>query len=154
MTPKEKLARAVGEPKGAPKELTESMVATVRAIEKGREAEKGLKALGNSAPSDNIRDLAAVAAVGRLAQNNRLPAGADVEKLAAEMKDLPAFDELASRSPVEVQHDLENGKFTDDLTRAAQTAVEGMTLNTQPALNKPEPDEPELDAPEKQAPLM
>ena len=149
MTPKEKMSRAVGEPQGAPKELTESMVATVRAIEKGREAEKGLKALGNTAPTSTSRDLAAVAAVGRLAQNHRLPAGADADKLAEQMKTIPAFTELADRSPAEVQHDLETGKFTDDLSRTAQAAVEGMTVDTAPAI-----DEPELAAPEKQAPLM
>ena len=151
MTPKEKLAKAVGEPRGAPKELTESMVTTVRAIEKGREAEKGLKALGNTAPTAQSRDLTAVAAVGRLAQNNRLPAGTDIEKLVEQMKQIPAFDELANRSPVEAQHDLETGKFTDDLARAAENAIGDVELAPE---STPTLDDPALDVPEKQAPLM
>lgn len=151
MTPKEKVSRAVGEPKGAPKELVESMVATVKAIVAGREAEKNLKALGDTAPPNTVRDLAAFAAVGRLAQNNRLPAGADTAKLADQMKALPAFEELTNRSPLDVQRDLETGRFTDDLTRAAENELAGIDLvtETEPAL-----DEPEMSAPEKQAPLM
>ncbi len=151
MTPKERLAKAVGEPKGAPQELTESMVTTVHAIEKGREAEKRLKALGNTASTAQSRDLTAVAAVGRLAQNNRLPVGTDVDKLAEQLKELPAFDELANRSPVEAQHDLETGKFTDELSRAAENAIGGVGLASESTLTL---DEPALDVPEKQGPLM
>ena len=148
MTPKEKISKAIGEPTGAPKELTESMVATVKAIEKGREAEKGLKSLGNTATKSDVRDLTAVAAVGRLAQNNRLPAGTDVEALATQMKELPAFNELADRSPEEIGHDLENGKFTDDLTRIAENELKDVNLVSVTV------NEPELDVPEKQAPMM
>ena len=154
MTSKEKMARAVGEPRGAPKALVDSMVTTVNAIEKGREAEKHLKTLGNNASQTAVRDLAAAAAVGRLAQNHRLPAEASPEKLAEQLKALPAFDELANRSPLDVQHDLETGKFTDDLTRAADIRVDGVDLTSEPTLDIPTIDAPEPDAPEKQAPLM
>lgn len=151
MTPKEKVSRAVGEPKGAPRSLVESMVTTVNAIEKGREAEKTLRALGNNAPPPQMRDLAALAAVGQLAQNNRLPAGVDVEKLADQMKKLPAFDELTARPVSEIQHDLENGKFTDDLIRAAGSEIREMDLSAAAA---PAIDEPELEVPEQKGPLM
>lgn len=150
MTPKEKISKAIREPTGAPKELTESMVATAKAIETGRTAEKNLKALGNTASKSDVRDLAAAAAVGRLAQNHRLPAGTDMQMLADQMKELPAFNELTDRSPTEIGHDLENGKFTDDLTRAAEHEMAGMNLTEK----APEIDVPEIEAPEKQAPLM
>ena len=150
MTPKEKISKAIREPAGAPKELTESMVATVKAIEIGRTAEKNLISLGNAAPKSDVRDLTAVAAVGRLAQNHRLPAGADAAKLAEQMKELPAFTALADRPPEEIGHDLETGKFTDDLTRAAEHEMTGMNL----AAKAPEIEVPEIEAPEKQAPLM
>ncbi len=151
MTPKEKVSKAIGEPKGAPKELVESMVSTANAIETGREAERGLKALGNTAPSSTSRDLAALAAVGRLAQNHLLPAGTDAQRLADQLKELPAFDEMANRPPQEIQHDLETGKFTDDLTRAAENKIGDVELAPE---STPTLDEPEIDAPEKQAPLM
>lgn len=150
MTPKEKISKAIREPAGAPKELTESMVVTVKAIEAGRTAEKNLTALGNTAPKNDVRDLTAVAVVGRLAQNHRLPAGADATKLAEQLKELPAFNELADRPPEEIGHDLETGRFTDDLTRAAEREMAGMDLTAK----TPEIEAPEIEAPERQAPLM
>ena len=151
MTPKEKLSKAVGEPKGAPKKLVESMVSTANAIEKGRAAEKWLKGLLKDAPPIGFKDLVALAAVGRLAQNHLLPAGTDADKLADQMKTLPAFDEMTNRSPQEIQHDLETGKFTDDLTRAAENKIGDVELEAEAT---PTLDEPEIEAPEKQAPLM
>ncbi len=148
MTPKEKVSKAIGEPAGAPKELVESMVTTVKAVEKGREAEKELKSLGNTASKSDMRDLTAAAAVGRLAQNNRLPAGTDVEALATQMKELPAFEALVDRSPEEIGHDLENGKFTDELTRIAENELKDVNLVSVTV------NEPELNVPEKQAPMM
>lgn len=151
MTPKEKLAKAVGEPKGAPKALVESMVSTANAIETGRSAEKRLKEFLENAPPISFKDLVALAAVGRLAQNHLLPAGTDATQLADQMKELPAFDALANRSPQEIQHDLETGRFTDDLTRATENKIGDVELEAEAT---PTLDEPEIDAPEKQAPLM
>ena len=83
---KQKIQRAFLEPR-APEELIQKVILRAKAVVMGTQAQKQLE----SAPAENIGQLASRALIGQLAMVSELPQGTQPEALARQLQEEPAF---------------------------------------------------------------
>lgn len=112
-----RISQAMNEP-SAPEGLVHRTIVRVKAIEAGQQAERELGEMKNVDDPKRIRALVARSTIGRLMQANAPPDEVGVERLERELIELPAFCTLASRPVNQVLEELQNGKFTAQLSKA------------------------------------
>ena len=127
---KQKIQKACFEPR-APENLIQQVVLRTQAVATGVEAQKQLE----TAPVQNIAELASCVVVGQLAAVSELPTGAQPQQLARQLEQEPAF--VAALRGGNVAQRLKTGELLQQITgekpQAQQTAIE----NTAPKKEGP-----------------
>jgi hypothetical protein len=129
---KQKIQKACFEPR-APEELIEQVIVRTHAVAMGVESEKLLE----TAPAENVAELASCAVVGQLAAVSELPKGVQPEQLARELERQPAF--IAALRGGNVARRLTSGELLKQITGQKPTVSQ---------------TDPEITVPIKEGPAM
>lgn len=129
---KQKIQMACLEPR-APEELIQQVIFRARAVVMGVVAHRQLE----TAPAENVAQLASRVLIGQLAAATQLPEGAQPEQMARQLEEQPAFRSALRGGNVAQR--LGNGELLQQLTGQKPMA---------------EPTVPEISAPKKEGPSV
>ena len=129
---KQKIQMACIEPR-APEGLIQRVLLRAKAVVMGVAAQKQLE----TAPAENVAQLASRVLIGQLAAATQLPEGAQPEQMARQLEEQPAFRSALRGGNVAQR--LGNGELLQQLTGQTPAA---------------EAIEPEISVPKKEGPFM